>query len=127
MLGVTMYQMRMMPVRQVNGQASIIDICGELTASVEPSLLKAYNEATRKGTRAVVLNLNDMEYMDSSGIGVLIGLLMRAQREERRLLSYGLSPHYREIFAVTQLNRAIGIYNTEREALTAARQPAEPR
>ncbi len=117
-----MYQMRIMPVRQVNGKASIIDICGEVTASTEAGLLRAYTEAARAGIRTIVLNLSQMDYMDSSGIGILIGLIIRAQREGRGLLSYGLSPHYRELFAITQLDRAIAIYNTEREALTAASQ-----
>jgi anti-sigma B factor antagonist len=57
--------------------------------------------------------------MNSSGIGLLVTLLIRANRQKQRLLAYGLSEHYRQIFELTRLNEAISIYNSEAEALAA--------
>jgi anti-sigma B factor antagonist len=45
--------------------------------------------------------------------------LIRAQRQQQRLLACGLSDHYKQIFDLTRLNEAIGIYDTEAEALAA--------
>ncbi|OUC07772.1 hypothetical protein RY27_12915, partial [Litorilinea aerophila] len=60
-----------------------------------------------------------LEYMISAGIGLLFTLLIRAQRQKQKLLACGLSAHYRQIFQLTRLDGAIGIYASEGEALGA--------
>ena len=45
---------------------------------------------------------------------------MRANRHSQRLLAFGLSDHYTQIFELTRLDEAIGIHDTESEALAAA-------
>ena len=57
--------------------------------------------------------------MNSSGIGLLVTLLIRIQRQKQRLLAFGLNEHYRQIFDLTQLDKAIGIYASEAAALAA--------
>jgi anti-sigma B factor antagonist len=64
--------------------------------------------------------------MSSSGIGLLVTLLIRAQRRQQRLLSYGLSEHYRHILELTRLNEAIAVYPTEDEALRQAQSAPQP-
>jgi anti-sigma B factor antagonist len=73
------------------------------------------------GARALILNFSEMEYMNSGGIGLLVTLLIRINRQKQRLLTFGLSEHYRHIFDRTRLNEAIGVYDTEAQALNAAR------
>jgi anti-sigma B factor antagonist len=58
--------------------------------------------------------------MNSTGIGLLVTLLIRAQRQEQRLLACGLSSHYKQIFDLTRLDEAIAIYDSETDALAAA-------
>jgi anti-sigma B factor antagonist len=57
--------------------------------------------------------------MNSSGIGLLVTLLIRVKRQNQQLIIFGLNEHYREILEVTRLNEAISIYETEAEALAA--------
>ncbi len=109
-----------MDVRKVNDGVSVIDVKGELTAFAEGVLMDAYNQASAGGIRAIVLNFEGLEYMNSSGIGLLVTLLIRVNREKQRLLTYGLSEHYRGIFQITRLDDAIGIYDSEEEAIGAA-------
>src|SRR5215212_1640663 len=108
-----------MNVRNANSTANIIDIQGEVTAFAEQVLNEAYAQASA-GVRAVVLNFNGLEYMNSSGIGLLVTTLIRAKRQGQKLLVYGLNEHYRHIFELTRLNEAIGVYDGEAEALAAA-------
>jgi anti-sigma B factor antagonist len=68
----------------------------------------------------IIVNFEGLEYMNSSGIGLLVTLLIRINREKQRLLTYGLSEHYRNIFQITRLDDAISIYDTEEEATQAA-------
>jgi anti-sigma B factor antagonist len=109
-----------MNVRQAGQNASIIDVQGELTAFAEDVLMDAYNQATDGQVRAIILNFEGLEYMNSSGIGLLVTLLIRINREKQRLLTYGLSEHYRSIFQITRLDDAIAIHDSEQEAVRAA-------
>jgi anti-sigma B factor antagonist len=109
-----------MDVRKVNDGVSVIDVKGELSAFAEGVLMDAYAQASDGRVRAIVLNFEGLEYMNSSGIGLLVTLLIRVNREKQRLLTYGLSEHYRSIFQITRLDDAIGIYGSEEEAVEAA-------
>ena len=67
-----------------------------------------------------MLNFEGLDYMNSGGIGLLVTLLVRAQRQNQSVLAYGLSEHYAQIFELTRLDEAVGIHSTESEALAAA-------
>ena len=109
-----------MNVRRINATNSIIDIQGEVSAFAENVLMHAYTEASTPTTRTIILNFSGLEYMNSSGIGLLVTLLIRVNRQKQRLLSYGLSEHYKHIFEITRLSEAIGIFDTEDQALAPA-------
>jgi len=109
-----------MDVRKVGEKVSVIDVKGELTAFAEGVLMQAYSQASDGMVRAIVLNFEGLQYMNSSGIGLLVTLLIRVNREKQRLLTYGLSEHYQNIFQITRLDDAISIYDTEEEAVRAA-------
>jgi anti-sigma B factor antagonist len=109
-----------MNVRKASEKVSIIDVEGEFNAFAEAVLMDAYNQASDGQVRAIILNFEDLEYMNSSGIGLLVTLLIRINREKQRLLTYGLSEHYRSIFQITRLDDAIAIHDSEEEAVRAA-------
>lgn len=108
-------------VNNLNKSTSILTIKGEINAFAEDALMSAYNEATSIGAVNIILNFSELDYMNSSGIGLLVTMLIRVQRQKQHLLAYGLTDHYRQIFELTRLNEAITIYPTEGEALQAAR------
>ena len=107
-------------VRQPSSTAAIIDIQGEVTGAAETPLMNAYEEASKNGARTIILNFSNLEYMNSSGIGLLVTLLIRVNRQKQRMFSFGLSDHYQQIFKLTRLNEAICIYPDEASALQAA-------
>ena len=107
-------------VRRLGGEVAVMDIEGEITSASEDALGEAYEEGADGGARTVVLNFTGLEYMNSGGIGLLVTLLVRANRAKHRLLAFGLTEHYRQIFELTRLDEAIGIYDTEAEAVAAA-------
>ena len=108
-----------MNVRKAAENAAVIDIEGELTGFAEGVLMDAYEQASEGGVRGIVLNFEGLEYMNSSGIGLLVTLLIRVNREKQKLLTYGLSEHYRSIFEITRLDDAIEIHDSEEGALAA--------
>lgn len=97
-----------------------IAIRGEINALCEERLMAAYSKAAEGKPRAIVLDFAGLEYMNSGGIGLLVTMLVRAQRQGVQLLAHGLNEHYRQIFELTRLDEAIGIYDTPEAALAAA-------
>ena len=106
-----------MDVRHVGGGVAVVDITGDVTATCEEPLMAAYEKASTGGTNRLILNFTGLEYMNSTGIGMLVTLLVRANRQKQQLSAYGLTEHYRQIFELTRLDEAISIFDDETSAL----------
>ncbi len=102
------------------GPAAILRIEGDITSASEGDLMAAYGLAAANGASTVILDFSKLEYMNSGGIGLLVTLLVRAQRGGSRLIATGLSEHYRQIFLLTRLDEAIEIHDDEAAAVAAA-------
>ncbi len=102
------------------GSAAVLHIAGDVTSSSEGDLTSGFNQAIDDGATAVILDFSGMEYMNSGGIGLLVTLLVRAQRAGARLMATGLSDHYRQILSLTRLDEAIEIHTDEAAAIAAA-------
>jgi anti-sigma B factor antagonist len=107
-------------VRPAGEAARVIDINGDITAQSEDVLMDAYGRASDTGVKSIVLNFTPLDYMNSGGIGLLVTLLVRANRAKQKLLAFGLTEHYRQIFELTRIDEAIEIFGSEDEALQAA-------
>ncbi len=103
-----------------DGPVAILHISGDVTSASEADLMAAYGLAAANGATAAVLDFSKLEYMNSGGIGLLVTLLVRAQRAGVRLIATGLSEHYRQIFSLTRLDEAIEIHDDETAAVAAA-------
>ena len=106
-------------VRAVSDGVRVIDIAGDITAQSEDVLMDAYGRASSDGVKAIVLNFSALDYMNSGGIGLVVTLLVRAQRQHQMVLAHGLSDHYRQIFELTRLDEAVAIHDSEADALAA--------
>lgn len=102
------------------GPASILRIEGDITSASDAELMAAYASIADSGTKLIVLDFSRLAYMNSGGIGLLVTLLVRAQRGGVRLVATGLSDHYRQIFELTRLDEAIAIHDDEATAVAAA-------
>ena len=107
-------------VRSADDGVAVIELTGDVTAACETELMDAYREAGRPEIRGIVLDFSGLDYMNSSGIGLLVTLLVRAKREGRQLSAFGLSDHYRQIFELTRLDEVISVHEDEQQAVTAA-------
>ncbi len=96
---------------------AVIDLHGEINGFAEAALNAAYAEAEAQNPAAIMLNFSDVDYINSTGIALIVGLLAQARRSHRRLITCGLSPHYEEIFRITRLADFMTIYADEAAAL----------
>ena len=106
-------------VRHTPPGPAVIVLGGDITGASEQVLADAHAQTVQSGARDVVLDFTDLAYMNSGGIGMLVTLLVRTQRNAQRLSAVGLSDHYRNIFSLTRLDEAITLYDDEGAALAA--------
>ena len=104
-------------IRKVSPFANAIDMVGEISGTTEKVISEAYAQATAGRIMIVLLNFTQVAYMNSFGIGILTMLIIRAQREGKRIVGYGLNEHYHRIFELTRLDQVIPIYESEEVAL----------
>ena len=105
-------------VRQQPG-ATVIDLHGEINAIAAPALNAAYAEAEQSNPKVILLNFSDVDYINSTGIALIVGLLAKARAAHRRLIVCGLSEHYVEIFQITRLADFMTMFSNEASALAA--------
>jgi anti-anti-sigma factor len=105
-------------VRERNGVA-VLDMTGDANASAEDALDTGYEEATSNGARDVALNFADVDYINSTGIALIVGLLAKARTNGIGVRAFGLSDHYRGIFEITRLADFMTITDDEDGALSA--------
>jgi anti-anti-sigma factor len=96
---------------------AIIDLRGEITPFAEDALNAAYAEAEKGNSHVILLNFSNVDYINSTGIALIVSLLTRARKANRRLLACGLSEHYVEIFNITRLVDFMNIFPDEMSAL----------
>src|SRR6478752_4235301 len=88
-------------VRQEDGVA-VIDLTGDVSAPAEQKLLEAY--AQTGGAEVVRLDFSAVDYINSTGIALIVGLLAQARAAGQEVQARGLAEHYREIFRITRLS-----------------------
>lgn len=81
----------------------VLHLAGDLDATADVQLLEAHEQAVAMGPRRMVLDFTDVDYINSSGIALLVTLLIEARRDDRALRAVGLTTHYRHIFEITRL------------------------
>lgn len=101
----------------VEHNVAIIDLIGEIDSLGDAALQQAYAQADSQNPTAVLLNFAGVEYINSTGIALIVGLLAQARKAHRRVLTVGLSEHYQHIFTITRLSDFMTIMPDEASAL----------
>ncbi|MEI8308202.1 MAG: STAS domain-containing protein [Chloroflexales bacterium] len=97
---------------------AIVDLVGDVTTFAEEKINSAYREVTNKGTRFVLLNFRQNDYINSAGIAILIGIVTEVNRNGQKLAVSGLSQHFQKIFRMVGLAQYAEIYQNEDEAIS---------
>jgi anti-sigma B factor antagonist len=104
-------------VRQERGRA-ILDLRGEINGFAQEALDAAYSEAESNDPETILLNFEEVDYINSTGIALIVGLLAKARVSKRRLVAFGLSDHYVEIFEITRLSDFMSVFPDEQSAMS---------
>jgi anti-sigma B factor antagonist len=103
--------------RQVNG-ISVIDISGRITLGEGDVLLRdTIDNLLAKGQRKLLLNLAEVSYIDSSGIGALVGVYTAARKQGGELQLLKITNRVRNLLQITKLYTVFVVSDDEDEAI----------
>ena len=105
--------------REEGNNILVVDVVGDLDARSAGDLKLTLNEKIEQGKVWVLINLLEVPYMDSAGLGVLVSGLKNTNRQNGDLRLWGLQPDVRNIFELTRLNKVFQIFDTEDAALAS--------
>ena len=98
---------------RIDGTTAIVDLAGDINGSAQGVMDGAYAQARDAGCTRVILNFTDTEFINSTGIAVIVGILAKARQEQRTVSACGLTDHYRHIFEITRLADFMPMYDDE--------------
>lgn len=101
------------------GKVLVFDIKGDLDAKSATVLKDRINEKITEGKAMILINLTEVPYMDSAGLGVLVSGLKNANRLSGDLRIWGLQDEVKSIFELTRLNKVFQIFEDENSALVS--------
>jgi len=107
--------------------AAVIELSGEVDGSAAAVLTEAYERAVETSPEnhdTVVLDFAEVDYINSTGIALIVSVLAKARAERRKVVASGLSPHYREIFDITRLSDFIELFPDLDRAVSQLTHPA---
>jgi anti-anti-sigma factor len=88
---------------RIEGVTAVVDLSGDINRSAEPVLTDAYGQVAAAGCTSIILNFAGTEFINSTGIAVIVGILAKARQEGRTVSACGLTDHYKHIFEITRL------------------------
>ena len=104
--------------RWFNGVA-VIDLSGTLTGAYPSPLKDAVCRMVRGGETRIVVNLREVSYIDSGGLGLLVACYTRASRADATIVLANPSPRIYELLLVTNLITIFDIFDSEAEAIAS--------
>ncbi|MDP9111823.1 MAG: STAS domain-containing protein [Candidatus Eremiobacteraeota bacterium] len=106
-------------VREAEGESYVVDLDGEIDVYTSPKVKDAIGDLIDKGHYNLVINLEKVRYIDSTGLGVLIGGLKRVREHGGTVNLVCTNPQIKKIFDITGLVKIFGIYDDEDAAMKA--------
>jgi anti-sigma B factor antagonist len=106
-------------VREAQGDTYVVDLNGEIDVYTSPKVKDAIGDLIDKGHYNLVINLEKVRYIDSTGLGVLIGGLKRVREHGGTVNLVCTNPQIKKIFDITGLVKIFGIYDDEDAAMKA--------
>jgi len=98
--------------------ATVIDVVGDIDLSNSSDIRKLVLETVKRAPR-VIINLEKVKYIDSSGLATLVEGLKESQTLKNRFILVGLSTPARELLELTRLIKVFEVYENEEQALRA--------
>jgi anti-sigma B factor antagonist len=90
---------------------SVLRFSGDISSTSKESVLGAWQKVA--GQDPVLLDFTKVEYINSSGIALIIQMLMEADKTGRKVAAFGLTPHFQKVFTMVGIAKYAGLFKDE--------------
>ncbi|MFO7252118.1 MAG: STAS domain-containing protein [Actinomycetes bacterium] len=104
---------------RTEGQLTIVEVEGEIDVYTAPRLRELLIDLVNKGNFHLLVNMEKVDFLDSTGLGVLVGGLKRVRAHDGSLELVCTQERILKIFRITGLTKVFGIYSSVEEAKEA--------
>jgi anti-sigma B factor antagonist len=108
-------------VREQGGWA-VLTVSGEIDIATAPSLRERLHAMLADDKPRLVVDLDDVGFLDSTALGVLVGVLKRARTEGGEVRIVSTQPRVRKVFEITRLDSAFDLFDSVDEAVRGAQE-----
>ncbi|MEE8170965.1 MAG: STAS domain-containing protein [Phycisphaerae bacterium] len=104
--------------RDLDG-ARVSSVLGEIDMQHAPALREALSDVVATRPRRLILDMGDVQYIDSTGLGTLVYFLRKINAYQGKMVLTGMSPAVRGVFEITKLINVFSIHDTVEDAAKA--------
>jgi anti-sigma B factor antagonist len=104
--------------RQVNGH-TVVAVGGEIDVYTAPKLRDKITELVNAGHHELIIDMEKVDFLDSTGLGVLVGGLKKIRAQDGSMSLICSQDRLLKIFRITGLAKVFTIYDSEQTALSA--------
>jgi len=98
---------------------SVIDVSGQLDAFTTPDVKAEFKKLTDARNYKLVLNLQKVDYVNSTGIGAIVAVAQQVRRRKGDLKLFGMKEDIRKVFDLVGASKILEIFETEQEAINS--------
>jgi anti-anti-sigma factor len=98
---------------------AVIRFEGDIASTSKDAVLGAYQALPKATNKIILLDFTKVDYINSSGIALVIQLLIEASNSGQKVYAYGLSAHFVKVFTMVGITKYAGLFPSQAEALAA--------
>ncbi|HUX44986.1 MAG TPA: STAS domain-containing protein [Terracidiphilus sp.] len=91
----------------------------DISSTSKDAVLGTYQGFPKESSKLILLDFTKVDYINSSGIALVIQMLIEAANSAQRISAFGLSPHFNKIFTMVGITKYAGLFPSQSEALAA--------
>ena len=104
----------------VTGQAvAALRFEGDIASTSKDAVLGSYQSLPKETVKLVLLDFSKVEYINSSGIALIIQMLIEASNSGQKVSTFGLSQHFTKVFTMVGITKYSQIFPNEVDALAS--------
>jgi anti-sigma B factor antagonist len=92
---------------------------GDIASTSKDAVLGRYQGLPKESSKLILLDFTKVDYINSSGIALVIQLLIEAANSAQKISAFGLSPHFNKVFTMVGITKYAGLFPGQSEALAA--------
>jgi anti-sigma B factor antagonist len=103
-----------------NGQQiTCLRFAGDISSASKDAVVGTYQALDKAANKRILLDFKGVEYLNSSGIALVIQVLMEANKSGQTIAICGLTPHFTKVFTMVGITKYATLYSDEAAALAA--------